>query len=47
MPGLDRVLIVGGGVSGMSLAISLGKAGIATDIVEISPRWGPLALACP
>jgi 2-polyprenyl-6-methoxyphenol hydroxylase-like FAD-dependent oxidoreductase len=40
MPSVERVLIVGGGISGMSLAIALSKTGIATDVVEISPNWG-------
>ena len=37
---VDRVLVVGGGVSGMSLAICLQQTGIAADIVEINPTWG-------
>jgi 2-polyprenyl-6-methoxyphenol hydroxylase-like FAD-dependent oxidoreductase len=40
MPGVKRVLIVGGGVSGMALAIGLGRAGIAVDIAELSANWG-------
>lgn len=34
-----RVLIVGGGFSGMSAAIQLRKAGAAVDLVEIDPGW--------
>src|SRR5262245_44300760 len=37
---VERVLIVGGGVSAMSLAICLRQAGIATDIAEINSTWG-------
>src|SRR5262245_36742636 len=37
---VERVLIVGGGVSAMSLAICLRLAGIATDIAEINSTWG-------
>ena len=37
---VDRVLVVGGGISGMSLAICLRQAGIAADIVEINSTWG-------
>jgi 2-polyprenyl-6-methoxyphenol hydroxylase-like FAD-dependent oxidoreductase len=33
------VLIVGGGVGGMSCAISLRRAGISVDLVEIDPTW--------
>jgi len=34
-----RVLIVGGGVAGMALAIVLQRAGIAADIAEIDKDW--------
>ena len=37
---VDRVLVVGGGISGMSLAICLQQTGIAADIVEINSTWG-------
>jgi 2-polyprenyl-6-methoxyphenol hydroxylase-like FAD-dependent oxidoreductase len=34
-----RVLIIGGGFSGMSAAIQLRKAGASVDLVEIDPGW--------
>jgi 2-polyprenyl-6-methoxyphenol hydroxylase-like FAD-dependent oxidoreductase len=34
-----RILIVGGGFSGMSAAIQLRKAGAIVDLVEIDPGW--------
>ena len=34
-----RVLIIGGGFSGMAAAIELRKQGIAVDLVEIDPGW--------
>ncbi len=39
MSGSEKVLIVGGGVGGMSCAISLRRAGIPVDLVEIDPAW--------
>jgi len=39
LAGTGRVLIVGGGVGGMSCAISLRRAGISVDLVEIDPTW--------
>ncbi|HEY4881700.1 MAG TPA: FAD-dependent monooxygenase, partial [Steroidobacteraceae bacterium] len=33
------VLIVGGGVGGMACAISLRRAGMEVDLVEIDPSW--------
>src|SRR5437868_171421 len=35
----QRILIVGGGFSGMSAAIQLRKAGHEVDLVEIDPEW--------
>ena len=35
----EKVLIVGGGIGGMSCAISLRQAGIPVDLVEIDPTW--------
>ena len=34
-----KVLIVGGGIGGMSAAIALAKAGHATEIIDIDPEW--------
>ena len=39
MSAVERVLIVGGGIAGMALAIGLQRAGIAAEIVEIDPAW--------
>jgi 2-polyprenyl-6-methoxyphenol hydroxylase-like FAD-dependent oxidoreductase len=35
----QRILIVGGGFSGMSAAIELRKSGADVDLVEIDPEW--------
>ena len=34
-----KVLIIGGGFSGMTAAIQLRKAGADVDLVEIDPGW--------
>lgn len=39
MRAAENVLIVGGGVSGMTLAAGLKRAGIACEIAEIRPEW--------
>jgi 2-polyprenyl-6-methoxyphenol hydroxylase-like FAD-dependent oxidoreductase len=39
MSAVERVLIVGGGIAGMALAIGLQRARIAAEIVEIDPDW--------
>jgi len=36
---LNSALIIGGGIAGMSMAISLRKRGIAVDLVELDPSW--------
>ena len=36
-----KVLIIGGGFSGMAAAIQMRKAGIDVDLVEIDPKWRP------
>ena len=39
MSNAERVLIVGGGIAGMALAIVLQRAGIAAEIAEIDKDW--------
>ena len=39
MSGLSKVLIVGGGIAGMSCAIQMRKAGLHVDLIEIDPDW--------
>jgi 2-polyprenyl-6-methoxyphenol hydroxylase-like FAD-dependent oxidoreductase len=39
MSDIERVLIVGGGIAGMALAIVLQRAGIAVEIAEIDKDW--------
>ncbi len=39
MSDVQRVLIAGGGIAGMALAIALERTGIAAEIVEIDPDW--------
>jgi salicylate hydroxylase len=34
-----RILIVGGGIAGLSLAIALRRRGTAAELVERSPAW--------
>lgn len=36
---VNKVLVIGGGVGGMCVAIQLRKQGVEVDLVEISPRW--------
>ena len=38
-PTPQRILIIGGGFSGMSAAIELRKQGADVDLVEIDPGW--------
>ena len=35
----ERILIVGGGIAGLSLAIALRRNGAAASLVERSPAW--------
>jgi 2-polyprenyl-6-methoxyphenol hydroxylase-like FAD-dependent oxidoreductase len=35
----SSVLIVGGGIAGMTLAVELNRSGILSQVVEINPRW--------
>lgn len=42
MPAVTKVLVIGGGFSGMAAAIRMRAAGIDVDLVEIDPDWRPL-----
>jgi 2-polyprenyl-6-methoxyphenol hydroxylase-like FAD-dependent oxidoreductase len=37
--GIERVLVVGGGIGGLSSTIALRKAGVEVDVVELNPKW--------
>src|SRR5689334_15139932 len=39
MTAVRNVLIVGGGIAGMTLAVGLRRAGIACEVAEINPQW--------
>jgi 2-polyprenyl-6-methoxyphenol hydroxylase-like FAD-dependent oxidoreductase len=39
-----NVLIVGGGIAGMCLAVALRGSGIRTEIVELNPDWSALGI---
>ncbi len=39
MPAVQKVLVVGGGIGGLSAAIAMRERGIDVDVVEINPRW--------
>lgn len=39
MPAANNILIVGGGISGMTLAIALRRANIACELVELTTAW--------
>ena len=39
MVGKPNILIVGGGIGGLSLAIGLGRVGIHADLVEVKKSW--------
>ncbi len=36
---ISRALIVGGGVGGMSAAISLARLGVAVELIDMDPEW--------
>ena len=39
-----KVLVVGGGIAGLTLAIALRRRGIDADIVELQPQWNVLGV---
>ncbi len=42
MTDVKRVLVVGGGFSGMAAAIQMSRNGLEVDLVEVDPDWCPL-----
>ncbi len=42
MSGVGKVLVVGGGVGGMSLAICLRRLGVEVDLIDADPQWRAL-----
>ena len=41
---VEKVLVVGGGLAGMTLATALARKGVRADIVEISQQWSALGV---
>ena len=39
MAEIDRILIVGGGIGGLSMATALHRQGFTSELVERSPAW--------
>ncbi len=44
MAGSKKVLVVGGGIAGLTLAVALRRRGIAVDVVELQPKWDILGV---
>jgi 2-polyprenyl-6-methoxyphenol hydroxylase-like FAD-dependent oxidoreductase len=40
----NTVLVVGGGIAGLTLAVALRRRNIAVDVVELAPRWNILGV---
>jgi 2-polyprenyl-6-methoxyphenol hydroxylase-like FAD-dependent oxidoreductase len=41
---IKKVLVVGGGIAGLTLAVALRRRGIGVDVVELQPRWNVLGV---
>nr|WP_244434165.1 FAD-dependent monooxygenase [Azospirillum sp. B506] len=39
MKPVEKILVVGGGIGGLSAAIALRRRGFAVDLVEVKPEW--------
>jgi 2-polyprenyl-6-methoxyphenol hydroxylase-like FAD-dependent oxidoreductase len=44
VPNQRIVLVVGGGIAGLTLAVALRRRGIAVDVVELAPQWNILGV---
>ncbi|MEA2981705.1 MAG: hypothetical protein QOF09_3528 [Alphaproteobacteria bacterium] len=44
MGNIGKVLVVGGGIAGLTLAVALRRRGIGVDIVELAPEWNVLGV---
>jgi 2-polyprenyl-6-methoxyphenol hydroxylase-like FAD-dependent oxidoreductase len=44
MASIENVLIVGGGIAGLTLAIGLAQKGVRAELVEINPEWSVLGV---
>ena len=44
MAAAQNILIVGGGIAGLTLAVALRRRGLAAEAVELQPRWNILGV---
>ena len=44
MRSIKKVLVVGGGIAGLTLAVALRRRNIDADIVELQPKWNVLGV---
>ena len=44
MANIRKVLVVGGGIAGLTLAVALRRRDIEVDIVELAPEWNVLGV---
>lgn len=43
MPAAQNVLIVGGSIAGITLAVALKRSGLNCEVVEFNPQWTVVA----
>ena len=44
MSAIKKVLVVGGGIAGLTLAVALRRRDIEVDVVELAPEWNVLGV---